>query len=1812
MPAGPSEENWDGKGKFNDTRHLVAVWQELLEHSDKEETQRKKELLLLRARGVINEFAIRGDRSSNIVREVVALAELSDADIFRALLGHFINAIDKETLLQVQLLDGLAQILQQAKPGTLNADDGVQILGVLDAWRKKLFHKEKDEEKDKNSVAKSLKKILPACWRKDYLKSAEKAAEKAIPVLELEEADHIDNLLRALAALLDAMADANVKGLNREQLHTPLYQYLNDLSKDSNIRRAYQATYACQALLHVPDDEKLWQSVWRRSMAITGGALALAKAVHTCNPGDVVNACEQFSIAFSGLGQLIKTTQEVVETVKTLSEAGKSAAEGFREGFDFRFKKPWYTALRHTAFLIQTQKFQSLNAFVQQASVGTRQNPNFLFGLSLQLEQVACTVPDEGAKQDEKDLYEDARKGAFAWLEDIYLNDERWGSSERVKQGVLSSIARLAGDTQPRVSEAARTCWVHLAQDKDPTKKSIYEAYMLSSLGEPALPRSEVVEKDFPKDLLNAVQDKPIEDLEKSINEQFNKLNAELVDLAKKLTRTGLGGLDAKESLELWRNKQLEDKELKQMLSYYVPPEGKYKQQDIHPFGDLRKEVENFLQPNSNKKVLLLLGDSGAGKSTFNRYLARGFWEKHKEASEANLPLMALFISLPLIKDPVYNLVHEYLSRQGFSRDQIKALKENEQQNFVFILDGYDEISQRQNLYVMNKFLEEWPRAKVIISCRTESLGQDYQATFQPRGQDEKPDPEGFQELVVAPFSKDQIDQYIERYVEVDHPFGWSIERYGETIKSIPKFNELVNNPFILRLALEIMPLWEKEDVNRLKQGAGITRLDLYDLFIQEWFARAKARLEDRRHLTESEQLIFQELGENFEGYGIEFSQCLAVELYENPLHQGVMDHTTFESKRAWETFFKTKGFRHKEVRLLLEYCPLRRSGQQYRFLHQSILEYFVARAVFGPQSAANRQGATLIPQVQSSYDSLDVFLNFESQTDAIKACSTLPIIPLPDSSLTRKRLIEDHSIIRFLVERVEKEPKFEEQLQAFIERSKTEENYWKAAANAMTVLVKAGVQFKEENLNGIKVPGADLSYGIFDNAQLQGADLRKVNLRGTWLRGANFERAKLNGVNFGELPSLEVGKWVTDCCYSGDGRWLAIGTRDEVDKQGGEIRLYKTDTLEPGPLFKANCEWVNSVKFSPNSQFLASGSNDTTVKRWNVERKQMEYERGELGDRGHKGIVSSVSFSLKNETLASGSWDGKIKLWSVSGECLSTLDGHTDAVKSVSFSPDGNLLASGSDDQTVRLWDTERGQELTLCRQLHGGKVSSVTFSSKGNLLASGSEDMTVRLWSVEESGEELPTRQLHSIHELEGHTSAVMSVSFSPDGNLLASGSNDRTVRLWSVKSGETLYTFEGHGSLVDSVAFSLPDGQFLASGSADRTVRLWRVESRQESPALGGHHGQVDNVAFSPNGNFLASGSYDKTIKLWNVENGKMLDTLKGHKGHVNCVTFSSDSEILASGGDDNTVRLWSVKGLSPTQGLPPTQSVGFYGHTKPVWCVSFSPTDNNLLASGGNDNTVRLWRVQDKTQLYEFSHDKWVSSVSFSADGNLLASGSEDGMVKLWELEDRKTLQLQNTPVKKEPKTTLKHGKWVTSVSFSPTDKNLLASGDNNNTVKLWNIESPEMLYTLEGHIKKGHTKAIKSITFSPDGKLLALGNRNGAVKIWSINTDQREEMPELTPAGCFSDCGGKIASIAWQELSEARIKMKMAGSKGSTVHILQIEREKDNDWTVRLDWISSQNKLIVSDMSIKGAQNLSPMNARLLKQKGALGEPAAPV
>ena len=458
--------------------------------------------------------------------------------------------------------------------------------------------------------------------------------------------------------------------------------------------------------------------------------------------------------------------------------------------------------------------------------------------------------------------------------------------------------------------------------------------------------------------------------------------------------------------------------------------------------------------------------------------------------------------------------------------------------------------------------------------------------------------------------------------------------------------------------------------------------------------------------------------------------------------------------------------------------------------------------------------------------------------------------------------------------------------------------------------------------------------------------------------------------------------------------------------------------------------------------------------------------------------------YSPDGSKIASGSWDDTVRIWDAeTGAQIRTLDGHTSIVTSVAYSPDGSKIVSGSWDDTVRIWNVSDlappvvtnptvmidgpsadqrdafDVTITFSAFVKGFEASDIlatngsvtNFSGGGKTYTATIEpsepgDVTVSIPANAASGNlasntysvmYIPIPQI-----LTNHTGSVLSVMYSSDSSLVATGSWDRTIRIWNANSRQLLHTLTEHTEPVRSVAFS-PGSSLIASGGRDKTIQIWNAETGENVRTLTGHTGDVYSVAFSPDGSTLVSGGGDQTVRLWDVQTGDLLKTMRQHAGPVQAAVFSPDGTLIASGGADKTVRLWDAQTGKPLAAVKK--------HARTIYSVAFSP-DGKVLASGSADETIRFWDVSPQS----LTHTRTVGgsaglvfSVAFSPDGSTLAAGNQDGTVQLWASGNGRL------------KETLEgHTGTVYAVAYSP-DSQTLISGSRDKTLRFWSMPTPNL-------------------------------------------------------------------------------------------------------------------------------------------------------
>lgn len=1195
------------------------------------------------------------------------------------------------------------------------------------------------------------------------------------------------------------------------------------------------------------------------------------------------------------------------------------------------------------------------------------------------------------------------------------------------------------------------------------------------------------------------------------------------------------------------------EEDVKEALELYIPPQMSLSMGNDKP-KDAEERINDWLR-NREKQCLLLLGDSGAGKTLFAKWLTVQIWKTQR--SQCRIPL---FIPLLYQKNPHENLIDNYLrfTCEIEDENQREWIK---QQPLLLILDGFDEIHQKINLYQTNK-LWQFKDIKIIISCRSQALAQtyNYASLFYPYDNQGKPQNSRLEEFVVNLFSEKQIDAYLEKYVSITK--NTELEKHQNTsknpdwrawltyktyIENLPGLQPLLTSPFVLSIAVKVLPsiVAELHDKKSIEKRY-LLKSNLYDRFVEQWFDRQEKKLLEGEHISKSYPIkkLFKECCKTIANAMLR-TKVNSIKLEPDDIVPLLDKHGFFNSTatniEAEDVFKRQKYFDEgicingETVKLsfILSGCPVvQLQKNQYAFLHASLIEYFAAEKLF--------EGVMI-----------DASISLNALNDEL--------------------LVDEPETITFLANRVIKKEKFKQRLFALIEESKHEERIETASANAITILNYAGIPFSRKNFSHIRIKGADLSNAILDSVNLKNADLRKVNLRGAWLNNAELGGALMEEVEFGEFSYLNAEEPIRCIAYSyfGD-HYLAVGGKE------GVIRVWNIKESKWVFTLKGHTDQVNCLVFSHDGKILLSGSNDNSIRIWDIVNNKLLCAE----TKAHRSYVNCVAFSADGKLVASGSQDKSVRLWKWDGKNINPLrelNGHTDKVNCVAFNPEGKILASGSSDKSIRLWDTSN-YELLKEMNAHISDVMCIIFYPKDR-LASGSKDKSICIWEVSNSNYKF-------LKAMSGHTSDVNSLAFfslnTQDSGVLASGSKDKSVRLWDISNSCCKSVMTGHTDGVNGVAFG-SEGKILVSVSQDKSVRLWNTRYKALN-TVNEHTDKVKGIAINSDMGILASASSDQSVRLWDAE-GKFLYALKEHTQEVNSVALSMDGKLLASGSSDNSVCIWNTEGKLLYM---------LKEHKSSIRAIVFNPINSNILASasGGltreqSDNTIRLWDITDKPVCLcaMAGHTSRVTSITFSSDGKLLASGSWDKSIRIWDVLTRKNVWVING-----------HNDTVNCIAFSPDkERKILASGSSDKLVCLWDISNPHKPL-LE---MKGHTNEVNCVAFSLDGRILASGSSDNSVRFWDGKTGKLLNSLKLT---------SPIYAIAFV-FNEIDNKTYLSISSGKVIYYFETITTQSKFNFVLLWSVGNDSGLMSNQLDLGGVVGLDKQHDHLLKQREAIGNPS---
>lgn len=1317
----------------------------------------------------------------------------------------------------------------------------------------------------------------------------------------------------------------------------------------------------------------------------------------------------------------------------------------------------------------------------------------------------------------------------------------------------------------------------------------------------------------------------------------------------------------------------LEDKFIQDELKQYVAPNG-----EPQPGSTVQTPLyewvqANFLNLNSEVRVLLLQGQAGAGKSTFNRFLLKQLWqdkawEGFKPGDKVPPVYIPLFVPLGSQRVNPAALLQYLIDlpelTEDFTDAEINILKRD--YRLLLIVDGYDEMPYRQalNLYDVNELDQYEGRFKLLIGCRTQRAQElDQSITFVPHDKNGKPRHSEFSGRHISAFNETQIRDYLTQYLaanreRTDITLWKNAKDYEEAFTRIPEIKALITTPYLLLMSIEVLPsIMSELTTTEYKRSdtQQLTRAKLYDYFMESWFKRQAEKARKMGDTTPPKLLM-----QRYRQFCLKFAERLraaGITSVQYPYGDETLFDDDLLSDKPKEAV-DPEGPQGPWVKKLLgtendamvrarQGAPLLiATGNYYQFIHASLIDYFLTTSIYQARaegviapSITPETGTAKVPTAQSGQVKV---LN-------VAPAATIESLPSPKSEITKAEvkqipeltpdnpdvMMQQQMMTRdqweLLADRVETTPSFKDYLFQLIHRSKSDAHYAIAAANAISILNIARVSFSGMDFTGIKIPGADLSYSILDNTQLKDADLSHVSLQFSWLRQTNFSGAKMYNVQFGEWPYLELTRGVSCICYSHDGLWMAVAcygsSSSSEESSKHDIYIFDAKTHKQIHFLKLE-KYIYDLAFDERCERLISVCKDMNSKSEDISAHVWDITTGTC--------EKTIKISVKNKQRG-------FEL-NAKGECFAT----TTDIDDFKLGRDLQLRLLRSKDKSsedlseffaIHLWQTATGK-LQQVLKGHTQKVNCIAFDSKGEQLASGS--------GKKDSG--------ISFHE-----------------NDDKEDDQDNTVRLWNVSTGKCEHIFNGHTEPVTSVTFD-HKRERIASGSDDGTIRIWNVISKMCDQILPEEY--TNSLVFDPKGKFLIVGGSGK-IRFWNIVTGQCERIIEGHSGRgISTLVFDVTGECLTSrASDQSTIHFWQVQPNNKSKARL-DKHINFSGEN-----IIFDPTGKYLTFKNARDSVCllhtltgkceRQFKVADKTDVIAFdtkgeqlflrpgeydnkiyiwnvTNGKCEQSIEVGSDSSIAVDATRTSLAlgihkcKYFEHKDGHTsecnpLFLRHITKDTSERTLISGTPTIVSIAFDPKGKRL-ASKDGGRTIRIWDLASG----TCERVLKEPTEESISSsiLAFDAKGELLASTNGD-SVYLWNVLTGKNEHI--LKEHNCVSSLafepkGKYLASGSWNhsimvwDVATGKCCLSIYGFHGWVVGVAWTEIGKDLflvagskfDWAVRLfqifedhygkpqailRWASHQAILTAVWACIEGVIDIDHTNFELLKQRHAFGTPA---
>ncbi len=1123
-----------------------------------------------------------------------------------------------------------------------------------------------------------------------------------------------------------------------------------------------------------------------------------------------------------------------------------------------------------------------------------------------------------------------------------------------------------------------------------------------------------------------------------------------------------------------------------------------------------RKDAIQFLMEwITNEKeppYCALLGETGLGKTTTCKALARELLDRREKDQKSPLPIyfdlrhIGKSAQQELVLDQIIELVLRNSWKSGPEATSLTAselIRLAQDEGALVIWDGLDEVLVHLDPGAGQKFTRqlfrilpparkgESRRGRMLITCRTHYFRtlRDQQTHFRGEDRDNIRREDYRPPFLLLPFTTEQIRKYLAASLPDEDP-----ERVMEVLKTVHNLTEMAERPYTLSLITEHFARIEKWKA----EGRRVTGLMLYREMVLSWLERDQGKHHlVREHKQELMEYFAAELwraGERFWSIG-ELEQWLIDFLRQRP---DLAAHYEGKDRELLKEDLRTATF------------LVREGEDRFRFAHTSLQEYFLA-GYLRRALVENRPQAWELKTVSpETLDFLGQWLCEEKKRDQERALLTLA--GMRDTYRSR---ISELAFTYFLLAARKGYPS---PSPAGFQLPHARLSDLEIAGSATAPLMLAGANFHGARLLNTRWRNCNLEGAVFDGAESLRSEWLSCRLAGAGWRQAKFEGSifrdcEMRGAVFSDSKHWRT-KWLR--CRLEQATGLPAGSPQALYALCGDRRVPALDDLKSIARLQpatGHSDFVYGCAWSPDGERIVSASMDHTLRVWDAKTGEgvltlsghdgsvlgcawladgerivsasmdhtlrvWDAKTGEsvLTLSGHSGAVNGCAWTADGKRIVSASGDGTLRVWDAkTGESVLTLSGHSGFVLGCAWSADGERIVSASGDHTLRVWDAKTGKSVLTLSE-HGGSVNGCAWSADGERIVSASWDKTLRVWDAK-TGE--------SVLTLSGHSGSVNGCAWSGDGERIVSASTDKTLRVWDAQTGESVLTLSGHSDWLKGCAWS-GDGERIVSASDDKTLRVWDAKTGESVLTLSGHSDWLEGCAWSGDGERIVSASDDKTLRVWDAQTGESLLMLSGHSDSVNGCAWSGDGERIVSASDDKTLRVWDAKTGESVLTLS--------GHSGSVQGCAWSG-DGERIVSASDDKTLRVWDAKTGESVLTLSgHDSTVLECAWSGDGERIVSASWDKTLRVWDAQTGESVLTLNG-----------HDRPVNGCAWS-ADGGRIVSASWDNTLRIWDAQTGKSVLTLIGH-----GGPVNGCAWSADGERIVSASWDGTLRIWDART-----------------------------------------------------------------------------------------------------------